>query len=98
MMNQQSIKTEIRRLMILQILEAGGNYRENEGLIQKSLELYGLTASRDVIRADLAWLADLELITVEESLGCQMAALRFNGVDVVKGRLVVPGISRPVPE
>jgi len=97
-MDIKALQVENRRLMILQLLAAGSDYSANDTLLQELLALQGNGVSLDVVRTDLAWLAEQDLIMLRELPGCKVATLRSRGIDVANGLAVVPGIARPRPE
>jgi len=49
------------------------------------------------LRADLAWLAEQGLVTIEEVATVMIATVTRRGGDVAFGRAVVPGVRRPEP-
>lgn len=93
----QTIQREDRRLVILRYLSEDDDYSLNDSMLDKCLAGIGHGVSRDVLRADLAWLAEQGLLTTEEVGTIVVATLTGRGDDVAKGRAVVPGIARPRP-
>lgn len=93
----QDIQTEARRLLILQLLQQDPDYSINDGLLQQLLRAQGYGVAIAVVRADLAWLEQLGLLSTNELPGCTVAILRNDGVDVASGVSTVPGIARPRP-
>ena len=93
----KDIQTEVRRLAILQLLQRDPDYSINDSLLQQLLGTQGHGVSIAVVRADLAWLEQLGLLSTNELPGCTVALLRNDGVDVAMGMSVVPGIARPRP-
>lgn len=96
------IMEEDRRLVILRCLHEDADYSINESLLVKALAAYGHGVGRAVVLADLAWLAEVGLVTVEalpragrEPL--QVATLTNRGAEVAEGRARVPGVARPTP-
>ncbi|MDF1583880.1 MAG: ArsR family transcriptional regulator [Methyloprofundus sp.] len=96
-MNIKAIQAENRRLMILQLLAADTDYSANDTLLQELLAMQGNGAPLDVVRTDLAWLSEQDLVVIRDLPGCKVASLRRRGVDVANGLAVVPGIARPSP-
>lgn len=94
----KDIQTEARRLAILQLLQRDPDYSINDSLLQQLLQAQGHGVPIAVVRADLAWLEQLGLLSTNELPGCTVALLRGEGVDVAAGVSVVPGIARPRPE
>lgn len=98
MANTRDLQQEARRLAILQLLKADPDYSINDDLIQRLLASQGHGVSIAVVRADLAWLEQVGLLSTNELPGYTVAILRNDGVDVACGMSVVPGIARPRPE
>lgn len=94
----KDLQQEARRLAILQLLHLDPDYSINDSLLQPLLASQGHGVSIAVVRADLAWLEQLGLLSTNELPGCTVALLRSDGVDVAMGVSVVPGIARPRPE
>jgi DeoR/GlpR family transcriptional regulator of sugar metabolism len=91
-----TLRTEDRRLAIVRLLEEQPS--ANDGVLQSLLEMLGHAVSRDVVRSDLAWLDEQGLVSVEVVMGrVHVATITDRGVDVAKGRSVVPGVKRPSP-
>ncbi len=87
-----------RRLTILKLLAQAPEYTANEYLLHSALPNYGHSVSRDRVRTDLAWLAEQELVRVDNgTASMQVAQLTSRGADVAAGRATVPGVKRPVP-
>lgn len=93
-----NLQQEARRLAILQLLQSDPDYSINDDLLQKLLAGQGHGVSIAVVRADLAWLEQLGLLSTNEMPGCTVAILRNDGVDVAGGVSMVPGIARPRPQ
>jgi hypothetical protein len=92
-MSYSEIVQADRRLMILRALAATSGYGANRRLIQQFLDGEGHIVSRDLIDADIAWLAELGLVAVHDDA----VTLTGRGDDVAAGRSVVPGVRRPQP-
>lgn len=92
------IQSENRRLTILQLLQKDPDYSINDMLLQQLLASLGYGVALAVVRADLAWLEQLNLIATNPLPNCTVAILRNDGLDVATGVSVVPGIARPRPE
>lgn len=89
---------EDRRLVILRFLEGTAKYALNDSLLQTALETLGHIVSRDTVRADISWLAEQGLVTVDRSLvEVYVARLTPRGKDVATGNADVPGVKRPGP-
>lgn len=92
-MSYSEIVQADRRLMILRALAETAGYGANRTLIQRFLDSEGHIVSRDLIDADIAWLAELGLITLRDDA----VLLTARGGDVAAGRATVPGVRRPQP-
>lgn len=86
-----------RRLVILKGLEVAAQYRANAFLLRRYCDAVGHVVSADRIEADLTWLAEMDLLTLDKSSGVTVATLTARGLDVATGRASVPGVQRPMP-
>ena len=89
--------TADRRLVVLRLLEQAPDYRGNAFLLQRALDGFGHAVGMDRLGTDLAWLAEQDLVKVEQVGGVSFAGLSLGGLDVAKGRATVPGVARPAP-
>lgn len=87
--------TEDRRLVTLRLLAELPAYRSNSSVLTVALERYGHAATRDQVKTDLRWLEEQGLLKCEEVGPVLVATLAERGMDVSKGRAVVPGVARP---
>lgn len=87
------IKTQNRRLLILQLLHKDPDYNINDNLLQQLLSGMDHAVAMAVLRADLAWLEQLNLVSTHLLPNCTVAILRSEGIDVAKGLTMVPGIN-----
>ncbi|GCN31280.1 TPA: ArsR family transcriptional regulator [Escherichia coli] len=90
------ILTEDRRLVILRSLMDCNN-EANESILQDCLDAYGHNVSRDVVRGQIDWLAEQQLVTVENLRGFYVVTLTSRGQDVAEGRARVAGVKHPRP-
>ncbi|EII4332941.1 ArsR family transcriptional regulator [Salmonella enterica] len=88
------ILTEDRRLVILRSL-LDCNNEANESILQDCLDAYGHNVSRDVVRSQIDWLAEQNLVTVENLSGFYVVTITGRGQDVAEGRAKVSGVKRP---
>ena len=96
-MNYADSVTADRRLLILRALSQAHKYTAAARLLRSFLDSLGRPVSADLLAHDLAWLAEMGLITLA-GLGQETAAtLLPRGLDVAEGRTVVPGVRRPEP-
>ena len=87
--------TRDMRLVLLRELAGQPDYTANEAVLQRVAEAFGHRRSREAIRAQLRWLADVEAIRLQEVAGVLVATLRRRGLDHVQRRVVMDGVSRP---
>jgi len=88
---------EHRRLSILRLLLESPGYAANDSVIQSALKRFALIASRDTVKADIAWLAEQLLIETETVEHLVVATLAQRGADVARGDAEVPGVQKPGP-
>lgn len=87
------------RLAMLRLLAEAPGYALNSSILTDALAALGLSASRDLVRGEIAWLAEQGLATCDELPGGLMiATLTERGGDVAAGRATVPGVQRPAPK
>lgn len=96
-MDFQTLQQHDRRLVLLRSLAEMGGAEANESILCECLGLYGHQVSRDVVRTELAWLAEQTLVRLRDVAGCCVATLTGRGDDVAAGRASVPGVKRPRP-
>lgn len=87
------------RLAILKFLAAQPGHRANDSILTSILPDVGLTATRDQVRTELAWLAEQRLVVQEEPGPMKLIIIDITerGLDVAAGRAAVPGVQRPAP-
>lgn len=83
-----------RRRAILAALSIAPGYALPHRAVRGQIEAVGYTASLDLLRADIAWLAEMGLV---EPLELDHARLTDRGLDIALGRAQVPGVRRPEP-
>jgi len=96
-----TILAQDRRLVILRALAEDDDRRVNEFVLKRMLAHVGHSVSRDVLRADIAWLQDQRLVALDrlpDGAGgeTQVVRLTEDGEDVAGGR-AHPGVARPAP-
>lgn len=96
-MSYEDVIAADQRLSILRALEQDPDYSHNEHVLGRVLEAVGHVVSSDRLRTHLAWLAEQDLVQVEDVAGMQVAKLTRRGEDVALGRSRVPGVARPRP-
>lgn len=96
-MLMKKLLQEDRRLVILRILHDMPSYSANESIIDHGLDAYGHKVSRDLVKAEMHWLEEQDLITQENVAGTLVAELTQRGLDVATGQTTYPGVKRPNP-
>ncbi|MFZ5536764.1 MAG: hypothetical protein ACOZAP_04710 [Pseudomonadota bacterium] len=92
------VVSEHQRLVILQALTEDADYSHNEAVLHSMLAAIGHGLSLDALRAQLRWLEDVGLVTVEEvKLVGLVARVTARGVDAARGLARVDGVARPRP-
>lgn len=84
-----------RRLVILRLLAELPMYRANSSVLHMALERFGHATTRDLVKTDLAWLAEQGLVNTEVMGPVLVATATERGQDVASGRAMVPGVARP---
>lgn len=91
--------TEHVRLALLRLLNEAPGYKANSSILTDFVLNMGLSATRDQVRTQLAWLREQGLVTTEEQLpGLLVATATERGLDVANGLAHVPGVRRPAPK
>jgi DNA-binding GntR family transcriptional regulator len=83
------------RLVILRALTEQPDGRLNESLLADVLDVYGHKRSRDWIRQQLRYLADIGAVKNTDVSGIIVAAITRLGVDHVERRTELEGVKRP---
>ncbi|WP_345859307.1 ArsR family transcriptional regulator [Shewanella algae] len=86
-----------RRLVMLRVLAESSAYEANDSILDTALDAYGHNVSRDVVRSEMAWLAEQGLVTLRQVSHTQVATLTARGLDVADGQASCPGVKRPRP-
>ena len=90
----QQITTEDRRLRTLQLLADAPGLTLNEDVIYHALPKTGHVPTADVLRNDLMWLAEVQLIALELTRPW-VASLLQRGAEVATGRARAYGVAVP---
>jgi hypothetical protein len=96
-MDFKVVQQEDRRLVLLRSLVDMGGFEANESILEQCLAIYGHACGRDVVRTELAWLAEQGLVSIRDVSGCMVATLTGRGSDAARGVIMVPGVKRPRP-
>jgi hypothetical protein len=95
-MNFRELLEADQRLVILRLLSELIAYKANSSVLTMRMDQLGHAVSRDSVKTHLAWLAEQGLLSSEEPVpGVLVATLTARGMDVAKGRAIVPGVARP---
>ncbi|ACI98526.1 hypothetical protein [Rhodospirillum centenum] len=97
-MSYKDFVAEDRRLVILKLLEEDPGGSHNHAVLQEALRRWGHTVSRDVVKSDLAWLAEQALVSVQlvgDGDPYHVATITDRGCDVATGAATVPGVKHP---
>lgn len=86
---------EDMRLVMLRILNEMPAYSSNSSILGNVLGRFGHHPSRDHITTQLHWLAEQNLISIEDVSGVLVCRLTERGQDVATGRTTVPGVKKP---
>ncbi|OIO58127.1 MAG: hypothetical protein AUJ55_05525 [Proteobacteria bacterium CG1_02_64_396] len=85
------------RLQLLRLLAQDSDYAVNDTVLGQGLRLLGHDLSNDRVRAELGWLEEVGLVTVQPVGPYRVAQLTQRGLDVAQGRARVEGVRRPGP-
>lgn len=93
----KDIIREEARLIILRELFAQNAYTLNEALLQLTLESFGIAKSRDWVREELRYLADVNAVSTQSVGSVVVACLLPKGIEHVERRIIIEGVKRPSP-
>lgn len=97
-MSYAELLQENRRLYILRTLAESPAYEANDEILAAMVSGQGIACTRGQIVADLEWLAETGLVTVEDlGSGVVMGTLTERGLDVARGLIEVRGVRKPSP-
>jgi len=85
------------RLTLLRLLVGAPGYRANSSIMHSAAAEFGLGASRDQIKSELAWLAEQGAVRNQDVSGVVVSTLTDRGLDVAEGRAHMPGVQKPAP-
>ena len=94
-MSYEDKTAEDGRLVILKELALQVDGRLNEVTLQRVLETFAITRSREWVRTQLRKLAELEAIRITEAGTVMMAEIRTLGRNHVERRERIEGVTRP---
>jgi hypothetical protein len=93
----RDIIREDARLIMLRELHAQSNYALNDSLLQQTLEGFGIAKSRDWVREEINYLANVGAVSRTAVGSVVVAHLSPKGVEHVERRIVIEGVKRPSP-
>jgi len=93
----EQTKLEVRRLAILKILAESNTYSAKERDLHRKLDDNGFKISFDRLRTDIAWLYEQQAVHIETAVQWDIT-LTQPGLDVVHGRMWIPGIQHSALE
>ncbi len=96
-MSYQDFAAQDARLVILRALAAENDGRLNEIILTASLDAFGYRRSREWVRTQIRFLADIGAVHVAEAGTVLVAAITRAGLDHVERRIVLEGVNRPSP-
>jgi len=83
------------RLIILKELAAQPGHSANQTILLKVLDSFGHRRSREWVRAQMRFLADLDAVSLTEAGTVLIARLRQAGRDHLEHRLILEGVDAP---
>lgn len=92
------IVNEDARLIILKALNMQPGGQLNETLIDEALQSFGHNRTRDWVRQQLKWLADMGAVVLEEPGSVFVATLTRAGLDHIERKAFLEGVKIPRPE
>lgn len=95
MSDYDTFMAEDARLVILKELAKQTNASLNETILQKVLETFGHTRSREWVRTQLRKLEELGAVALVPAGTVMIATLKQAGLDHVERRSLIDGIARP---
>jgi DNA-binding GntR family transcriptional regulator len=93
----KDIIREDARLIIIKELYAQSNYALNDSLLQQTLESFGISRTREWVREEISYLANVGAVTKTAIGSVVVATLLPKGVEHVERRLLIEGVKRPSP-
>lgn len=93
----RDIIREEARLIILRELYAQNNYASSDSVLRETLELFGISKTREWVREELSYLENVGAVARTIVGTVVVARLLSKGVEHVERRLVIEGVKRPRP-
>jgi len=88
------LEKEDRRLVVLRMLLLESNKQLNASFIQRGLAIFGHIVERQVLNAELHWLAALGAVTIQSINRMLLATLTTYGIALVHGSANAAGVKR----
>lgn len=85
------------RLALLRLLSEAPKFSANSAVLQSAATSMAFHVSRDKINGQLDWLAEQDLLKIEDLGNVKIASLTQRGHDVSQGLAIVTGVDRPSP-
>ena len=95
MTDYDSFMAEDARLVILKELAKQTSSSLNETILQKVLETFGHTRSREWVRTQMRKLEELGAVSLVAAGTVMIATLRQPGLDHIERRSLIEGVARP---
>lgn len=92
------IVNEDARLNILEALNMQPSGQLNETLLDEALQRCGHNRSREWVRHQLKWLAEMGAVTLDEPGNVLVATLTRAGLDHIERKAFLDGVKIPRPE
>lgn len=90
-------QAEDRKLCLLLALQSAAGYSANHFLLHTFLDSMAHVVSHDVVKNDLQWLQDQDLVELAVEGDVTKATITTRGVDCANGRTAIVGVKRPMP-
>jgi len=97
-MSMDRIIREEARYIVLRALNDTPDYTLSDALLERFLEEFGIRRSREFVRSELSYLADIGAVTVKKFETTSIAKVTQRGRDHVARKIVLDGVKRPNPE
>lgn len=89
--------TEHLRIALLRVLEGAPEQTANESILVDAARAIGVSATRDQVRSQIAWLAEQGLAQYEDLGRLWLVRITSRGIDVALGVASHHGVKRPSP-
>lgn len=93
----RDIIREDARLIMLRELHSQSNFALNDSLLQQTLEMFGISRTREWVREEISYLERVGAVSKTAAGSVVVARLLQKGVEHVERRLMIEGVKRPSP-